>query len=386
MKNRKTRKTNNRKNKKQSSFRSRRKTTGLGIRNVSAPMAQGVVLKNRSSLSTLRFSHSEFVSDLQSVEAGDTRVTFKVNPGMMTCFPWLSQLAGAFESYKIHNLSFSYVTAVGTDTAGQVALCPDYDATDNNALLHKSALMMFQDTVRTPIWQGATMVCTPANLQRRKSYFTRSGSVTLSSLALHDVMKLEILITSPAFVGVIGELWVHYDVTLMTPQHEPVSYAELDGETLHAPTAAGPFADTTKTSGLMDTLTDVAATIKVVGTNLFSIARDARYLIAASSYKNGGTFSGVNLITCEEGINGSYARGTIIDHSYGFSDDRTIVYCLVDVTNATEIAPLHLEWNGSGGAIADWNHLVVISVDPLVIESVPIHINPIGEVDQGNEA
>lgn len=90
---------------------------------------------NFSKKATL-ITHREYIGDIiSSPTAGAFSFnTYSINPGYVGTFPWLSNIAQNFESYKMHGLVFEYKTMSvdalnSVNTAlGQVILSVQYDA------------------------------------------------------------------------------------------------------------------------------------------------------------------------------------------------------------------------------------------------------------------
>lgn len=53
-----------------------------------------------------------------------------MNPALATSFPWLSKIAGAYETYRFRKLKFSYVPQCSTTSSGSFGMYFDYDPTD----------------------------------------------------------------------------------------------------------------------------------------------------------------------------------------------------------------------------------------------------------------
>ena len=220
----------NNRQRKQVAPRGNRNTTVTRTRR--APAAQTQIITNRGTLRTLRLSHKEMVDDIEIPETSGVLQTFEVNPGLPSCFPWLSQIAQRFETYNFNSLSFHWVTAVPTSTAGTIAIIPDYDPADDNSLASKKELLSFEDSVRGSWWSNFTMKSTPRNLRKRKAYYVRGQDLAANlDIKTYDVAQLHLYKSGTAdTVG--GELWVEYDISFHTPQmkHEGEALVQKGGE------------------------------------------------------------------------------------------------------------------------------------------------------------
>lgn len=177
-----------------------------------------------SSDGRVRIRHREFVSDIFG-SVNYNVVGFSVNPGLATTFPWLNIMAVAYESYKFLNLSFHYETLAPTTAVGTVMMAADFDPTDN-APDSKTSLMSYQDACRGPIWGEFNMVASSGNLSKMKQKFLRFGNLPAGqNVLLFDACTFYVATQQCANTSAIGELYVEYDVELITPQLDLTAYA-----------------------------------------------------------------------------------------------------------------------------------------------------------------
>jgi hypothetical protein len=147
---------------------------------------------------------------------------FPINPGLNGSFPWLSNIAQNWESYKFHKLRYCYYTRTGSTTVGSVILAPDYDATDGPPI-NEQVIASYEDAVEDAPWKD--LVCT---LKERSMFsigpkkFVRSADVGFNDLKLYDAGNLYIATVDSTAAAAWGKLWVEYDITFFTPQIAPV--------------------------------------------------------------------------------------------------------------------------------------------------------------------
>lgn len=238
-------------------------TSRFRSRTVQLPAAKTKQVRTNSRLRTLTLSHKEFVRDIYAPQDATNQI-FSINPGIKTSFPWLANIANNFETYRFTKLWFEYIPNVGTSTDGAITIAPDYDAADNNSDASKSTLFSFEDTLRSPLWATARMVCSPKNLQKQKNYFIRNSSLrTNLDIKMYDPLSLIVLVTGAKDVTV-GELWVHYTIVLETPQIETVDPDEfniVDNLMTHT-TVNTPFSNVNKSSILGSLADQLKATLE----------------------------------------------------------------------------------------------------------------------------
>jgi hypothetical protein len=199
---------------------SRRNRKTVVTKTVRQPVSKGKQIVNKGALKNIRIRHTEYLKDLYYI-AVDGNIIIPINPGLAAVFPWLSGIAERFETYRFNALTFRYITAVSTTTDGAISLVPDYDAADDNTLVSKVKLFSYEDAARGPIWQNLNMNCSKSNLTKYKERFIRNNTLSDNlDIKTYDVGNLIIVLTGVEANKFLGELWVEYDITLMTPQME----------------------------------------------------------------------------------------------------------------------------------------------------------------------
>lgn len=261
-------------------------------RSVSVPVAEGKVSRvNAPKIQAMKdgdcqISHREYLGDLAGSVAF-TANTYSINPGLPATFPWLSAIAQRYESYRFRSLKFEFETQAATTTTGTVALAVDYDANDA-APDTKAQVLTYRDTVRSPPWKSCCFTAAREDLGKRSSYYVRNGSLgTSQDITLYDVGSLYACTQAQAGTTAVGELYVEYDIHLMTPQAGPLGvgesvYASFTGTSNAAPAAtkAGNLPATVSSSGTTTSVSTFTFTqpwrglcsIAMVGTTLNGIA------------------------------------------------------------------------------------------------------------------
>lgn len=147
---------------------------------------------------------------------------YYVNPGNPVTFPWLSRLAPNYESYRFNSLRFEYSTSSPTTLGGTVCLATDYDASDATPS-SKSDMMSYSGAKRAAPWDDLTISCTGLRRYKDTHYIHTSNSrvgFTPADYRSTDICSFYFatdgITTSTAMD--IGELYVTYSVTLITPQ------------------------------------------------------------------------------------------------------------------------------------------------------------------------
>lgn len=161
--------------------------------------------------------HEEFIADIPGSVAFSNQ-GIPVNPGLISTFPWLAQMAPLYESYQMEALKFRFESTSGSTATGSVMLAMEYDATDPPATV-KQQLSNYRSYVRSAPWEECECISLAEDLKKRSSYFVRSGALNSSqNINLFDVGTLNVATQGQANTAPIGELYVKYRVRFQTPQ------------------------------------------------------------------------------------------------------------------------------------------------------------------------
>lgn len=192
-------------------------TLPAAIGNVSGAMRPRFdMVKQQNGDLRIRVRHREFIADVVGVGAttfGNTQ--FSINPGIARTFPWLSQLARLFESYKVNALAFEYRTSVASSSAGKVFMSVDWDAADP-APTDKVSMLQERTKADIVVWANARMVCDRADLAKFPQRYVRGGTLAANlDVKTYDVGNMNMATLASA--ATVGELFVEYDIELITP-------------------------------------------------------------------------------------------------------------------------------------------------------------------------
>lgn len=274
--------------------RSMLKTTkgGKGFEISKAPVSYGVSTKNkRNPMRSFRLQHREFIRDANKDVSGDEFVLVEnlaVNPGLDSTFPWLSAIARNFERYVFHKLSFFFVPTLGTQTSGKIMIAPDYDAADDNTTLTKAQFLSFEDSITGPIWKPAVMRSRHSNFTQLKSHYVRTKTLDSNlDIKTYDVANVFFGTSGYTSTGIVGELWVEYDITFYNPQlstehdAESYQYERTNVSALNQP-FAGTGDPTIVNGGVPVTLVD-ATTVNLEETGKFLLRCGAEVCTAITA-------------------------------------------------------------------------------------------------------
>lgn len=166
----------------------------------------------------IRVQHREYIGDVFGSTAFAV-TKYPVNVGLAGTFTWLSGMANLFESYLFKSLHFEYETQRATSVGGAVMMALDFDASDANPT-NKQTLMSYHNAVRTVVWQEMTFTADPPDLHKfgQQRYVRAGEPPAISDIKTFDVGNLFIATQGCVDTSAVGELYVCYDVELITPQ------------------------------------------------------------------------------------------------------------------------------------------------------------------------
>lgn len=154
-----------------------------------------------------------------------------INPGF--CTKWLCTVASMFEYYTVHSVKFIYKPTTNQWVNGEVTLYFDADGLDSVTQYDD-----LQQNAPKAIGKVNQIITLPipssiANLVPRR--YVRSSTVTLAQGDIHmyDMGKIYAGTTGclgsdgTAFTGVVGNIWIEWDVSLHLPHinAEPFAYS-----------------------------------------------------------------------------------------------------------------------------------------------------------------
>jgi len=195
-----------------------------GITKVKAPITTTLTIVNtppkitpkKNGVSNIK--HSEYIQDITSPSSVFNLQKFSINAGIAGTFPWLSRIAGQYEYYHFRSLRFEYRPTCPTTQAGAIYMAIDYDAADPSPT-NKQSMMAYDSSCRTSVWTTLSVNSKNSSANAfSKEHFTRVAGVT-GDIKTYDVGNLFVATSNTTGSDVLcGELYVHYDVDLRSPQ------------------------------------------------------------------------------------------------------------------------------------------------------------------------
>lgn len=184
-------------------------TKSLGTRSIPSIQSNGSVTHIR---------HSEFFASVTSLSDAYAVQSYPCNPGVASLFPWLSQVAQRYETYKFRELTFILRTRAAATQVGTVGLVFDFDANDDAPSSQMMALSYHDKSADAP-WMLQTLKLDLAQGDKLPTRYTRPGLPASNyDLKTYDLGALHVFTDGVAASANLGLLEVYYSVDLYTPQ------------------------------------------------------------------------------------------------------------------------------------------------------------------------
>lgn len=187
-------------------------------------------------------SHREYLGEISGSTTFNA-VSYPINPGLGSSFPWLGGIANSYEKYRIRSMQFEFINVAATSERGRITLAVDYDVLD---LVPTNKVDLFQiaGASEGPIWE-------PLKLSVKSSplLFTRNGNLTDVDLKTYDAGRFIAAVSNAADTTIKGELFVSYEIELHIPQPAKCPGSFVQG-TIASWSGLTPFAGTVVTGPL----------------------------------------------------------------------------------------------------------------------------------------
>jgi len=175
--------------------------------------------------------HKEYICDVYSgdLSGGSSKFTItktvQLNPGLSTGFPWLSQVAGAFQQYKLNGAMFEFrsgcgdAVSSGNSSLGEVIISTQYNVL-NTAFTNKQQMLNEEFSISAKPSKDIVhpIECDQGQTPVDKLYVRSGAAASGSDLRLYDLGTTVIATQGQQAAGAnLGELWITYEVLLFKP-------------------------------------------------------------------------------------------------------------------------------------------------------------------------
>jgi hypothetical protein len=231
----------------------------------------------------------EYVQDI--ITSGTTLLfaaqSFPLQPGISTLFAWLAEQAINYQEYRFKRVTFRFETDQTTGIAGKVMYAFSPDAADPTPT-NKQEMLEYGIKGKSAVWQEFSMPVPLVEALGTRRYI-RSGTLSANL----DIKTYDLGVLFVATSGIvatsanIGELYVEYEVELITPVVQSLLAAQSRSVTVTgntaisetavfgtAPTFVGGLAVTGSSSGqslIFSRVGNYLVTMDLVGTGLNTV-------------------------------------------------------------------------------------------------------------------
>jgi hypothetical protein len=175
----------------------------------------------------------EFVQDIKSGSVANsfTATKFPVQPGIAALFAWLADQAVNYQEYRFRKLAFRYETEQSTGVAGKVMFAFSPDAADATPA-NKQEMLEYGIKGKSAIWEEFTMPVPMAEALGSRRYI-RSGVLAPNlDIKTYDLGALFVATAGVAGGTTCGELYIQYEVELITPVVQSLAQAQARSVTI----------------------------------------------------------------------------------------------------------------------------------------------------------
>lgn len=171
---------------------------------------------------TITIRHKEYLGPISGSTAFQVQKTYSINPGLAATFPWLSGIAGQFEQYTIKGMVFQYVPTSGSFTGnssalGVVMIQTAYRATEDPPIDKQELLNEYWSTeVVANCGTIHPIECNPKE-NPFQVHYVRSEVSPPGEILMYDLAKTFVATQGMDNTGVVGDLWVTYEIELKKP-------------------------------------------------------------------------------------------------------------------------------------------------------------------------
>jgi len=226
----------------------------------------------RGKMRETRIQHREYLGDvISSATSGAfSNTMYRINPGIVTSFPWLSVIAQNFDQWKPNGIvvcfkSTSSVYNGSSQALGTVIIASDYDLTDA-AYSSKIEMENSEFAVSAKSSDNILHPIECAIGERQVKVLKCRGVTTPSdNLQWYDLCNLQVATQGITGSSVnLGELWVTYDISFYKEQ----LYGNLFGNSiLQMDSSATTGITTSNYFGTDNSIATTSTLVCTLGTN-----------------------------------------------------------------------------------------------------------------------
>lgn len=181
----------------------------------------------------------EYVQDIVSsaTSGAFSAQSFPLQPGLSTLFAWLAEQAINYQEYRFKRVRFRFETDQTTALAGKIMYAFSPDAADP-VPVNKQEMLEYGIKGKSAVWQEFSLPVPMQEALGARRYI-RSGTLA-SNLDIKTYDLGLLFVATSGVVGSsvnVGELYVEYEVELITPVVQSLAAAQARSLTITAATS-----------------------------------------------------------------------------------------------------------------------------------------------------
>jgi len=195
---------------------------------------QGARYATGSANGSVRIVHREYIRDIQG-STNFSQSVLPLNPGLAETFPFLSQVADAYEEFRIRGLVFEYKSTSSeyvfntggsgsSGALGTVIMATNYNAAISPPFTDKKSMENYQYAQSAPPTRNMLhqVECRGAGTPLKTMYLRTGPQAPQTDIRMYDLGNFSIAtqgMITEVDNATIGELWVAYDVEFFKPKY-----------------------------------------------------------------------------------------------------------------------------------------------------------------------
>lgn len=165
--------------------------------------------------------HREYLQPIVSVTAFTGAGRYVVQPGLTDNFPWLGQIAGAFENYLFKDIKYVYRNRQGTTSNTTIYTATQYDVSDPE-FSSVEEIMTYSGARSEVSWRDFAVDCNLKKGRAYKKYLIRTDALSSGmDYQPYDQALFTICAVGPSAGTYCGDLLVEYTIHLWNPKMNP---------------------------------------------------------------------------------------------------------------------------------------------------------------------
>lgn len=168
--------------------------------------------------------HREYIADIVA-SSSFTNTAYPINPGLGASFPWLSQVAEAFEEYYITGMVYEYktlsadYTTASSAALGYVVMATQYNVLNVNFPDKKTMENYEFSNSAKPSESFIHPIECKKSVTPVSELFVRTGAIPSGAdQRLYDQGTFQIATGGNSGSGILGELWVTFEIVFCKPK------------------------------------------------------------------------------------------------------------------------------------------------------------------------